>query len=206
MRAPPCRLSFRPTSALGVGLIEILISLVVIAIGLLGLAILQGKAQRAEMESYQRSQALILVQDMISRLRANRAGAKAGAYTNKTVGYSSGFTDVISCTSGGAQASVDLSCWHNALIGANEQISSGGSTNNVGALMGGHGCITLTGADGYLVTVAWQGLNEISVSTGDPRATNTCGQGLYGGEGYRRIVSLPLRFYDVCNRDPVECL
>ena len=61
------------TSQQGVGLIEILISLVVIAIGLLGLAALQGKAQYAEMESYQRSQALFLLQDMASRLRANRA-------------------------------------------------------------------------------------------------------------------------------------
>lgn len=206
MLTPQRPLRSRPATNSGVGLIEILISLVVIAIGLLGLAMLQGKAQRAEMESYQRSQALILVQDMISRIRANRAGAKAGQYNNISVGYSSGFNDVTSCTDGSTQATVDLSCWHNALIGAGEQIISSGSPTNIGALMGGHGCINSTGADGYLVTVAWQSLNEISVSTGDPRATNTCGQGLYGGEGYRRILSLPLRFYDVCNRPPAECL
>jgi type IV pilus assembly protein PilV len=61
----------------GVGLIEVLISILVIAIGLLGLAALQGKAQKAELESYQRSQALILLQDMSNRLRANR-GDKGG--------------------------------------------------------------------------------------------------------------------------------
>ena len=56
----------------GVGLIEVLISLVVIAIGLLGLAALQGKAQKAELESYQRSQALILVQDLYGQVHAKR--------------------------------------------------------------------------------------------------------------------------------------
>lgn len=180
----------------GVGLIEILISLLVIAIGLLGLAALHGKAQQAEMESYQRTQALMLLQDMTARLRANRAGAVAGLYSNKTVGYSSGFTDTSSCTGNASQSAVDLSCWHNALLGAGERLNSGGSSVNVGALIGGHGCITDQN-DVFTVTVAWQGLSESKLSTSDPRNDNACGEGLYGdSDALRRIMSVPVFFYD----------
>lgn len=190
MRAQTCPFRSRPSLASGVGLIEILVSLVVTAIGLLGLAVLQGKAQRAEMESYQRSQALILLHDMASRLRTNRENANS--YVGE-VGYGSAFADAGSCAnSEQPMATQDLSCWHNALLGAAEQI--GGS--NVGALIGGHGCITGGGAS-FQVSIAWQGLSESGLSSSDPRNTNSCGQGLYGGnDALRRILSLPVRFFD----------
>lgn len=54
----------------GAGLIEILISLVIISVGLLGLAALQGKAQKWEVESYQHSQALLSGQEMVEHIRA----------------------------------------------------------------------------------------------------------------------------------------
>lgn len=186
----------------GFGLIEILIALVITAIGLLGMASLQGKAQLAEMESYQRAQALILLQDMAGRLRANRAGR--AAYLTQ-VGYGSSFNDTASCgnPSGKTQAEVDLSCWHNALLGAAE-ISSGGTT--VGAMLGGHGCIVDDDADdsdprleglGFIVSVSWQGLNDISVSGTDARSVSSCGTGLYGSESRRRVISIPVRFINV---------
>ncbi|TMH30961.1 MAG: type IV pilus modification protein PilV, partial [Betaproteobacteria bacterium] len=56
----------------GFTLIEVLISMLIMAIGLLGLAGMQAVAQRAEVESYQRAQALVLVQDMVDRVNANR--------------------------------------------------------------------------------------------------------------------------------------
>ena len=186
----------------GFGLIEVLIALVITAVGLLGMASLQGKAQLAEMESYQRAQALILLQDMAGRLRANRAGR--AAYLTQ-VGYGSSFNDTASCgnPSGKTQAEVDLSCWHNALLGAAE-ISSGGAT--VGAMLGGHGCIVDDDADdsdprleglGFIVSVSWQGLNDISVSGTDARSASSCGTGLYGSESRRRVISIPVRFINV---------
>ena len=59
----------------GTSMIEVLVTLVIVAIGLLGLAGLQSRLQISEMESYQRAQALILLNDMASRLAANRANA-----------------------------------------------------------------------------------------------------------------------------------
>jgi type IV pilus assembly protein PilV len=191
-----------PSRHYGFGLIEVLIALVITAVGLLGMASLQGKAQLAEMESYQRAQALILLQDMAGRLRANRAGR--AAYLTQ-VGYGSSFNDTASCgnPSGKTQAEVDLSCWHNALLGAAE-ISSGGA--NVGAMLGGHGCIIDDDADdadprlegnGFIVSVSWQGMNDISVSGSDARSASSCGTGLYGTESRRRVISVPVRFINV---------
>ncbi|MDP2155736.1 MAG: type IV pilus modification protein PilV, partial [Sulfuricella sp.] len=56
----------------GFGMIEVLVSLFILLTGLLGLAGLLARSQQAEMESYQRAQALVLLQDMVARINANR--------------------------------------------------------------------------------------------------------------------------------------
>ncbi|MDE2388510.1 MAG: type IV pilus modification protein PilV, partial [Betaproteobacteria bacterium] len=61
----------------GVSLIEVLVTMVVLAVGLLGLAGLQIRLQSSELESYQRTQALILLEDMTNRISTNRANAAA---------------------------------------------------------------------------------------------------------------------------------
>jgi len=45
----------------GISLIEVLISMVIVAVGLLALVVLQGRLQVLQTESYQRSQALVLL-------------------------------------------------------------------------------------------------------------------------------------------------
>lgn|SRR5690554_3670798 len=56
----------------GFGMIEVLVSLLVLAIGLLGLASLQttGLAQTSEVRN--RSQAILLADDLLERIRSNR--------------------------------------------------------------------------------------------------------------------------------------
>ena len=56
----------------GFGLIEILVALLVLAIGLLGLASLQTTALTQSAETRNRSQAILLADDMIERIRSNR--------------------------------------------------------------------------------------------------------------------------------------
>ena len=51
----------------GFTMIEVLITFIILVVGLLGLIGLQVRSQQAEMESYQRGQALVLMQDMIDR-------------------------------------------------------------------------------------------------------------------------------------------
>jgi len=64
----------------GFTLIEVLVTMVVVSIGLLGLAELQISGLRANMSSEARSKATLLVSDIIERMRANPLGVTIGAY------------------------------------------------------------------------------------------------------------------------------
>lgn len=65
----------------GMTLIEILVAIVVLSIGLLGLAGLQLKGMQVNQGSVYRWQAAMLAEDLADRMRADRAGALAGNYT-----------------------------------------------------------------------------------------------------------------------------
>jgi type IV pilus assembly protein PilV len=64
----------------GFTLIEILVAMVVLAIGLLGLAGFQSKALQYTSSAYMRSQATSFAYDMADRMRVNRQAALAGDY------------------------------------------------------------------------------------------------------------------------------
>lgn len=68
----------------GFSLIEMLIALLVLSIGLLGMAGLQAYSLRNNTSAYQRSQANTLVYDILDSMRSNRAAALQGNYN---VGY-----------------------------------------------------------------------------------------------------------------------
>ena len=159
----------------GFSMIEVLVTIAILMVGLLGLAALQTNATVAEMEAYQRSQALILVQDMADRISANKANAASYLATN--IGLTS--ADCSALTG----ASLDLCEWGNTINGAAE-VTSGGS--KVGAMIGARGCITSPSANVYQITVAWQGFT----AAGSP--ADTCGNGLYGA-GLRRTVTTVVR-------------
>ncbi|EAR61474.1 type IV pilus modification protein PilV [Neptuniibacter caesariensis] len=65
---------------LGFNLIEVMIALVVISIGLLGLAALQMTSLQQNQSAYFRSQATLFAYDIADRMRANQTQADAGAY------------------------------------------------------------------------------------------------------------------------------
>ncbi len=183
----------------GFSLIEILVSLVVLMIGLLGFASLQVHANTAEMESYQRVQALILMQDIVDRINANRKAASCYVTPNPTGGTNyvgTGYSGTPVCTAGSAEqqtrAVEDLTAWNNALLGAAETNISSGS--NVGAMIGARGCVEYdTASKQYTVTVAWQGLSDTTA----PPAGLSCGDGLYGTSSKRRVVSSVLSIADL---------
>ncbi|HYA39103.1 MAG TPA: type IV pilus modification protein PilV [Candidatus Methylomirabilis sp.] len=64
----------------GFTLVEVLVSLVVLAIGLLGLAMLQTTGLRYNTNSYSRTQATYMAYDLAERMRANVPGFQAGDY------------------------------------------------------------------------------------------------------------------------------
>lgn len=68
----------------GVGLIEVLVALLVLSIGFLVSANMQLRGMRSNQESYYQSQALMLANEIMDRMRNNRAGVAAGKYKNMT--------------------------------------------------------------------------------------------------------------------------
>lgn len=179
----------------GFSLIEVLVTIVILLIGLLGLAGLQGKALNSQLESYQRSQALVLLKDMEDRINANRKNA-AAYVTSTPLGAGA------ACPAAGATtASVDLNEWCNAIMGAAEVQSGAGAA---GAMIGARGCIYQTAASAvgvpaqYMIAVAWQGLNSTAAQSSVLAGMGNCGSGQYGNENQRRVVTLPV-FVGVLN-------
>ncbi|HWI83155.1 type IV pilus modification protein PilV [Ramlibacter sp.] len=151
-------------------MIEVLVTLVVIAFGLLGMAGLQMRLQMSDLESYQRSQALLLLNDMANRIAVNRTAAVSGAYL---VAPTSPVGAGMACpTATGTAAQRDLKEWCQGLQGAGEVLGS----NNAGAMVGGRGCVQSVGGD-IMVTVAWQGLTPLTA----PPASVACGADQYNG-------------------------
>jgi type IV pilus assembly protein PilV len=64
----------------GFHLIEVLVAVVVLSIGLLGIAALQVQGLRYNYGSFSRSQAVVIANDLAERIYANRPGAEAGGY------------------------------------------------------------------------------------------------------------------------------
>jgi len=66
----------------GVGLLEILITIVLLSIGFLAAARMQVEGLRFSQSAYYQSQAYFLASDMINRMRTNSDGVKDGDYNN----------------------------------------------------------------------------------------------------------------------------
>ena len=193
----------------GFSMLEVLISVFIILLGLLGLAGLIVRSNQTEMESYQRIRALMLVQDMVDRINANRK--VAACYSNGTTGVElgTGSSTPAVCASGSAEesarANADLAAWNVLLLGGAETSSGGVDCTTdpnlcVGAMIGARGCVTydnttevagVAGTGIYTVTVAWQGL-VATASSG-----NACGTGQYADDTLRRVVTATVRIADL---------
>jgi type IV pilus assembly protein PilV len=64
----------------GVGLIEVLVAVLVLAIGLLGVAAMQATALRNSQSSLERSQGVMHIYTILDAMRANPDTARAGGY------------------------------------------------------------------------------------------------------------------------------
>jgi len=179
MRLSTTRMRARPTTSgqRGALLIEVLVAILICAFGLLGFAGMQARATSSEFEGFQRSQALVLIEDMMSRMNANRAHA-----VEYVVGGLIGDGPLEDCTAL-AGAALDLCEWGNLIRGSSERRAGAG----IGAMLSARGCITrpATSTDRYTVSIAWQGILPTA------GATSPCGSGdvLFPDETLRRAVS-----------------
>lgn len=195
-----------PRRSSGFSMLEILVTLVILLLGLLGLMGVQARATTASMEAYQRAQALLLVNQMVDVIRANRRVGTCFVFTNDAVGTpfigvaGAGYGAPPACTVSTAaenQSALNaIEKWDALLNGAAESLGGG----SVGAMIGARGCISylagselispsgpLTGTGVYTVSVSWQGLVD-SVAPAD-----NCANTLYGNETLRRTLSVSFR-------------
>jgi len=135
----------------GFTLLEVLVALLVLSIGLLGLAALQASGTRYVHGAYLRSQAVIQAYDMADRIRANLPGVQTGGYTDLS-GIPSTHSDCIGSSCSAAQmAQFDLWQWNTA---------------NASLLPSGAGTVTIAANPGVCavancvctITVSW---NEV---------------------------------------------
>lgn len=98
------------TSQHGVGMVEVLAALVILAIGVLGYVMLQVRALEATAESTQRIQAINIARDLAERVRVNRTGWTFNAtpksyFTELSTATTQRDTLAVNCASAGCDAS-----------------------------------------------------------------------------------------------------
>jgi len=142
--------------AAGFTLLEVLVAMVVLSIGLLGLSGLQTSSLRNNHSAFLRSQATVVSNDIIDRMRANRDRAIAGDYDIAYAGMPS--TPVCDGVTGCSEvdvASIDLGDW----------------LAYVGRLPGGEGQVSVTAAGIAEVRVCWSDTRDSSVGCGQTGST-----------------------------------
>ena len=192
IRTPKIKFTRPPKRCRGATMMEVLVSVFVLSVGVLGVAGLQVTAKRSNYEATQRATAASLAQDIIERMRSNPE--ELATYTTGGAGRTiDGATmPVVTCSADCAPtnlAQYDLYELEQAANGITEQV--GGV--NVGGLSLPTTCISgPNGGSGvYTIAVAWRGMTKLSNPT-----TDACGSGsgkydTVGGteaDVYRRIL------------------
>ena len=134
-------LSSSPARVRGVGLIEVMVSVLVLAVGLLGIAAMQSVALRGGQGSLESSQAVMQATSIIEAMRANRANAASYVYDGI-----SGCSAALPAA--GTLAQNDVRAWVTALKGT---IGSGATD----ATTCGSIAVVNAADNSYRITVQW---------------------------------------------------
>jgi type IV pilus assembly protein PilV len=164
----------------GLTMLEVLVTLVITAFGLLGLVGFVTRSAAMTVEANQRARATTLLEDMEGRLRNNKT--EAANYVNAVVTHGAAIRD---CALEAAGADRDLCEWNNLLFGANDALT----TNDGLTRQSFRGCITRPDAlvPVFVITVAW----GASMQATPP--ADTCAQDQFGDDGFRRIIRTQVR-------------
>jgi type IV pilus assembly protein PilV len=105
----------RHQASSGFSLLEVLIALVILSVGLLGIAALISTALKSNSSAYMRTQATALAYNIIDRMRANLPAVNNGSYNLAMPGAPSAATIPTVCTtstcSSGTLATYDIGQW-----------------------------------------------------------------------------------------------
>lgn len=112
-----------PRQQKGAGMMEVLIALLVLSIGILGLATLQSIGLKYNHQSYQRTQAVMQVYDIIDRIRSNNSVGKANDYQAFSLGPPADPTGTsvspdctVAICSTTQRAAFDIERWRQSLV------------------------------------------------------------------------------------------
>jgi type IV pilus assembly protein PilV len=146
--------SASPHACRGVGLIEVMIAVLIMAIGLLGLAGLQAAGIRSNTSSMMRTQSVILAASILDSIRANPSGNYAIAMDSAPPN-TSGCVGLATCDVP-ALAAYDLAVWKCSLGKFNEDSICATTLGIEGLLPDGDGSIEFDAATSqYTVTIQW---------------------------------------------------
>lgn len=105
-----------PANQTGIGLIEILIAVLVLGIGILGVASTQVVSMQMNSQSQNRSQAVLLAEDLFDRIRANPTNPAAYALAQGDAqGADNGACDTSFVPANGNVTADDIASWENSL-------------------------------------------------------------------------------------------
>lgn len=116
-----------------------MVSLIILTMGLLGMATLHGLGVKTGNQSYFRTQAVNQVYDILDRMRANRAGTSSGYYAYSASSATSNGNCTLSPCSISDIAKFDLGEWDRA---------------NLSMLPSGSGTVTIEGSS-VSVEIRW---------------------------------------------------
>lgn len=165
----------------GTTLLEVLISLVIVAIGVLGLIGMQARAMSNQKDSTDRKSAAELLAQVTERMRANHLGFMANAYATTLLPGDVPAT-ASPCVAGApctpaALAALDLANWQSAV---RARLPDAGA---VIAPVGAPGVAIGSGASAMRVTMIWR---EVLPSGGVDAGCSAVG---VGNPGYRCLVA-----------------
>lgn len=187
----------------GFTLIEVLITFVILAVGVLGIVSLLSVSKTSEYEAVQRARAVNMADGMLERIR-NNPGVPASYVTGLTNSIPADVDSPSTEPSPNCQtaactpvqlAAHDLWIWEQVLIGSTVTITEeDASVTEISGLSEPRGCITFTpwgtlANSGQLsVLVQWRGLQESTdgLAGGEP----ACGTVATGEEAFRRRVTV----------------
>lgn len=150
----------------GFSLIEVMVSLVILVIGLIGIFNLHLVAKKGSFESFQQTQASYYANDIINRMRINSSELAnyAGTFTGSSISSAKACDVDVGvntiCTNAETR-NWDLFQWERAFAGENEKSSD---NTNVGGLDSATACISIVGTN-VTVVMTWKGVRSTSDGT-----------------------------------------